>query len=343
METRKLQEVGGGSFTVTIPKEWARSHGFNVGMELQLYTHRDGSFLVRSSDADVACLDDATIDIDRGGAEAAQRAIRTAHAVGFNAITLRRTGAFSDAERKAVRSTVRDLIGTNILSETDAEITIKHLLDTTSVPICQSIVQLRYVVVSLLRDAVETLVDAADTRTRVHDRAEEARRSVGMITRHFSRSLISHVSHAELDALDVSRPELFTYYAIARRLEAVTDQAVLIARAGERLAERPPDGAAADVCSVADDVACAVDNAVTAALNGDTTKARDARGQCDDAVEAIETLERRLYDGAVSASIPAVVALSTTLSHLRRTADCGRHMSDTAARAAICAENIGSD
>jgi len=46
METRKLQEVGGGTFTVSIPRAWAENNGFEVGMELQLYTHRDGSILV---------------------------------------------------------------------------------------------------------------------------------------------------------------------------------------------------------------------------------------------------------------------------------------------------------
>ncbi|WP_144926548.1 phosphate signaling complex PhoU family protein [Halorubrum salsamenti] len=337
METRKLQEVGGGTFTVSIPKGWATNHGFEVGMELQLYTHRDGSILIRSSDADVNCLDEATVAIDEGGTEAVTRAVRTAHAVGFETITLRRTGAFSDAERKAVQSTVRDLVGTNILSESDAEITIRHLLDTSSVSVYQSIVQLQYVVVSLLRDATAAFVDGADTLARIRDRADEARRSAEMVTRHFSRSL---VSHAELDALGVSRPELFAYYALARRLETAADQAVRIATTGEKLPEAPADAVAANVCSVADDIAGAVDDAVTAVLDSDMTKARRARDQCDDAVEGIESVERRLYDESVSGSVPAAVALSNALSHLRRAADCGRYVADIAARTAIRTENI---
>jgi len=76
METRKLQEVGGGTFTVSIPRAWAENNGFEVGMELQLYTHRDGSILVRSSDTDINCLDEATI-------EAAGEGPNTAHAIGF--------------------------------------------------------------------------------------------------------------------------------------------------------------------------------------------------------------------------------------------------------------------
>ena len=336
METRKLQEVGGGTFTVSIPKGWATNHGFEVGMELQLYTHRDGSILIRSSDADVNCLDEATVDIDGGGTEAVTHAVRTAHSVGFETITLRRVGRFSDAEHKAVQSTVRDLVGTNILTESDTEITIRHLLDTSSVSVCQSIVQLQYVVVSLLRDATGVFVDAADTHARIRDRADEARRSTDMVTRHFSRSL---VSHAELDALDVSRPELFAYYALAHALETVAEQAIRIATTGGKLPEPPADKVATNVCTVADDIADAVDDAVTAVLDRDMTKVQRARSQCDDAVKGIEAVERRLYDESAG-SVPAAVALSNTLSHLQRAADCGHYMADVAARTTIRTENI---
>jgi len=337
METRKLQEVGGGTFTVSIPKGWATDHGFEVGMELQLYTHRDGSILVRSSDADVNCLDDATVDIDGGGPEAVTRAVRTAHAVGFERIRLRRADGFSDAEVDAVQSTTRDLVGVNILGKSDTEIGIGHLLDTGSVSVSQSIIQLRYVVVSLLRDATETFVDASNNESRIRDRADEARRSVEMVTRHFSRSL---VSHAELDALGVSRPELFTYYAVANRLGTVAERAVGTATTGEQLPEPLADEVAENVRAVADDVAGAVDDAVTAVLDGDATQARLARGRRDDAVEGIEAIERRLYDGSASVSVPAAVALSNALSHLHRAADCGRDVADVAARTAVRAENI---
>ncbi|TQQ80720.1 AbrB/MazE/SpoVT family DNA-binding domain-containing protein [Halonotius roseus] len=367
METRKIQEVGGGTFTVSLPKAWTSDHGFEAGMELRLYTHRDGSILIRSSEAEVGWLADATVDLDAGDPdagdpdgdnhdgddsdgnnsdgvdpdagdpEAAARAVRTAHTVGFETITLRRRGAFTEAEREAVRSTVRELVGTDILTESDAEITIGHLLDTSSASVRQSVIQLQYVVVSLLRDAAEAFGDAADTQTRVCDRAAEARRSAEMITRHFSRSL---VSYAELDSLGVSRSELFAYYEIATRLETVTEQAVRIATTSEELPEPPSAEAAAAVRAVVDDVARAVDDAVTAVLNGELTTAQQARERSADAIEQIDAVEQRLYEESVSDSVPAAVALSTTLTHLRRAANCSCGIADVAARTAIRAENI---
>jgi phosphate uptake regulator len=43
METRKLQRVGGGSFTVSVPKEWATEHQLEPRTEVHLYTHRDAT------------------------------------------------------------------------------------------------------------------------------------------------------------------------------------------------------------------------------------------------------------------------------------------------------------
>ena len=336
METRKIQQVGGGTFTVSLPKAWTTEHDFEAGMELRLYTQRDGSILIRSSEADIECLADATIELDNCDPEAAARAVRTAHTVGFENITVRRNGEFTDAERDAVQSTVRELVGTNILAASDTEITIRHLLDSSSVSVRQSVIQLQYVVVSLLRDSAEMFVEGTDIHVRIRDRAAEARRSVGMVKRHFARSLISY---AELDALGVSLPELFAYYGIATRLETVIEQAARIANTGATCPEPPSDAVDVDVCSVVDDVACAIDDAVTAVLNGDMAKGQQARDRCDDAIERIDAVEQRLYNGAVS-DPAAAIALATRLTHLRRAANCSCSMADIAARTAIRAENL---
>jgi phosphate uptake regulator len=61
METRKLQRVGGGIFTVSVPKEWATEHQLEPGTEVHLYTHRHGSIVQRSSRRDGGTLSCATV------------------------------------------------------------------------------------------------------------------------------------------------------------------------------------------------------------------------------------------------------------------------------------------
>jgi len=158
-----------------------------------------------------------------------------------------------------------------------------------------------------------------------------------MVTRHFSRSLISH---AELDALDMSRAELFACYVIASRLKTVTDRAVEISSIGKKLSGPLANGVTTDICSVADDVACSVDNAAIAVLSGDMTNVQQARNRCDSATETISAVESRLYDGNVTESTSTSAALANTLSSFRQVAGCGHRMADVAAMAVLRDENI---
>jgi len=65
MDTRKLQQVGGGTFTVSIPKEWATDHALEAGAEVHLYTHADGSVVVRSAERDGGRLDAVSVELAR--------------------------------------------------------------------------------------------------------------------------------------------------------------------------------------------------------------------------------------------------------------------------------------
>ena len=51
METRKIQQVGGGTYTVSIPAQWAKEHDIEATSTAYLYTYRDGSLVVRWNDA----------------------------------------------------------------------------------------------------------------------------------------------------------------------------------------------------------------------------------------------------------------------------------------------------
>ncbi|MFC6736897.1 AbrB/MazE/SpoVT family DNA-binding domain-containing protein, partial [Halolamina salina] len=69
METRKIQQVGGGTYTVSIPISWAEEHGVEAGETAYLYTHRDGSLIVRWGEREETAL--GAVDVEAGDADAA--------------------------------------------------------------------------------------------------------------------------------------------------------------------------------------------------------------------------------------------------------------------------------
>jgi len=354
MKTRKLQQVGGGTYTVSIPKEWADDHGLEAGMELNLYTHADGSVVVRTTERDGGDLSTARIDVSGTAPALVERALRAAHAVGFETVTLVPEGAFTGAQRRAARSVVRDLVGTDLLVERGEEITVQHLLDASTVSVRQSVVQLQFTALSVHREATAAVVDgeAEDQAERVRERAAEAERLARMVHRHATRSL---TSFEELDRLGVSRTELFDYEATARALRRVADEAVRTAEAAERLSTPLPDAVTSTVRETAEDSRALVDEATTAVLDRpDTTAAHAALDRRDGTVATVTAARDALFetsatpfDGAVAGAtdgghtppaggtVATAAAVSRVLDTVRRTADCGGAIAEVALQAAV--------
>lgn len=233
METRKLQRVGGGTYTVSIPKAWAEDHGLKAGSTIHLYTHRDGSIVVRGSEKDGDALCSCSIRIEGTDPALVTRSLSAAHVVGFDTVVLEPTSSFTSEQCQAARELVQNLVGATIITENQENITVKNLLSPSDVSIRQSVVQLHFVVLSIHREATIAFVTAdSDAYERISERSSEATRLFKMVARHFNRALISL---KEVDRLGTNRPELFDYYTTARELARIADSSELIAREASRL------------------------------------------------------------------------------------------------------------
>lgn len=350
-ETRKLQEVGGGTYTVSVPKEWADENRVEAGSTVHLYSHADGSIVLRAAEKDDGNLASARVEVAEESPERVERALRAAHAVGFDAVTLVPVGSFTDAQRRTARSVVRRLAGTELFENGDEAIAVRNLLDAANVSIRQSVSQLEFVALSMHRGATAAFRDADPAAGRsIAERDDEADRLAGLVARHFGRSLCSL---AEVDRLGLGRPEVHDYHETARRLEAVADRAVEIARAGERLDAPPPDAVADDVEQVADAAREVVEDATTALTAPEADRAHAALDARDAIRADLAAVEDRLFGGTdeearevdetgeavgettgkFDGSPADAVALARVLDALRRTADAGGTIAEVALRA----------
>ena len=59
MEIRRIQLIGGFTYTVSLPKQWASEHGTRAGDRLRLYPHEDGSLSIRGENDPIAETGDA--------------------------------------------------------------------------------------------------------------------------------------------------------------------------------------------------------------------------------------------------------------------------------------------
>lgn len=335
METRKLQEVGGGTYTVSIPKEWATAHGFEAGTAVNLYTHLDGSIVIRSRAKDDGELDGVRLAVDGSDPERVKRTLRAALAVGFERVTLTREGSFTAEERRAVNATVRGLVGTEVIDESDGEITARNLLDASDVSVRQSVVQLEFVALSMHRRATASLVEApangtGDVSDQLGEREAEAERLFRMVSRHFSRAL---VSLEEVDRLQATRPDLFDCYETARHLREVAGEAVAVARAGKQSSGPVPDA----VHEATEATRSVVEDASNAVLgDGDAETIHRTLDRSAEARAEVDALDAALTDGStppLADSVADAVATARILDSLARTLDHGEAVADVAIRA----------
>lgn len=223
METRKVQKVGGSTFTVSIPKEWAREHGVKTGEVVRLYTHRDGSLVVRGRRTDGGRLESVSIPVGVSSPEAIERSVRGAYEAGFERITLRADAGFTDEQRRAARTVARRFVGTEVLDAGADRIVLRAMLDASSVSIHQSIEQI-LTGVSAMQESLRKRLDSGEEATgRFTDRLSDVSRLVALIRRHYNRSL---VAFEELDALGIDRVALSRYYQVADRLEGIAAETV---------------------------------------------------------------------------------------------------------------------
>lgn len=227
METRKIQKVGGSTFTVSVPKEWAREQGLETGESVRLYTHRDGSLIVRGTQTDGEGLGSVALSVTESSVDAVERSIQGAYEAGFERISLVAADGFTDEQRRAARTVGRRLVGTEVLDADGDQIVVRAMLDASAVSIRQSIDQAVSVVSTMQETVREKLTGDVDPTGQVNDRMTDVTRLVALIRRHYNRSL---VAFGELDALGISRVPLSQYDRTANEIEEIATATIHLDR-----------------------------------------------------------------------------------------------------------------
>jgi phosphate uptake regulator len=335
METRKLQCVGGGTYTVSIPKGWATRHGLESGAEVHLYTHRDGSIVVRSRRIDGENLTKATVELAGESPALAERAVRAAYAAGFDTVTLTHESAFTEAQRRRVERVARNLTGTAVEGDAPDEVVLRSLLDASDVSVRQTVVQVRFTALSMYRRATEALLDGeAGVAERLADRREEADRLAALLGRQAHRSL---VALSTVDELGTSRWTLADHAEAASVLAAVADDAVALAEAAAGVDAPLPDEAATALREGIEATEAAIEVATDALLDGpNVASATAAVEHGTAAADRVATLDRALREGTLGVEGRApVVSLARALDAVDRTADRTGDLVEVTLRSAI--------
>ena len=323
METRKVQVTGGSTYTVSLPKQWAKSNGISGGSIVEFYPEEDSLLLTPRQDEEKV---EGTLDIGGLEGEELTRAVVTMYVSGFDVITLE-TARVSAAQRRTIREATQGLVGLEVIGETSEHVQLQDLLDSSELSMHNAITRMRLVSSTMLSDAVTALLeDDDDLAADVIQRDDDVDRLWSMVSRVF-RSVLRDPGAAATIGLD--RETCFDYHSSARQLERVGDHATKIATHAETMGS-PSEAAAEAIHDLHEEAAEIVELAMDALLEDDSDRATELANDAREQVAGIDELARAVDEEVRQLEPQEAQLLGLVVDSLSRSADYGGNIAETA-------------
>jgi phosphate uptake regulator len=323
METRKVQITGGSTFTVSLPKEWARANGVEAGSSVAFYPDGD-SLVITPSGADGT--EEGALDVSGMSADHLKRAVMTMYVSGFDVIALE-ADRITAEQRRAVREATQSLVGLEVLEETAGRVVVQDLLDSSELSITNAIDRMRLIASSMLEDAITALAENDDDLARdVIERDDDVDRLWFVVSRTFRASLRAP---SAVEELGLPREVCFDYHSSARQLERIADHAAKIGQRALDLEEIPSDVVEA-LEALHDEAAGVMATAMDALTHEDADRATELANEAREAILGIDDQAREI-DALLRDLEPEQARnLGLVVDSLSRSADYGGNIAETA-------------
>jgi phosphate transport system protein len=334
MERRKVQLTGGSTYTVSIPKDWARNHDISAGEEVVFHPD-NGSLLVTPAAAGEQTR--GVLDVEDRTGDALTRAVMTMYVSGFDVIELTGT-SITPGQRRVIREATQGLVGLEVLEETPDHVVIQDLLDSAELSVHSAVERMHLIARSMLEDALEALVEYdLDLAREVAARDDDVDRLFNVVSRIFRGTLRSPVMAREIG---LSRENCFDYHSSARQLERVADHAAKIGQVTLELDATVPEGIAESLESLLEEALSVIETAFDALFAEDSDRATDLANQARSRVEEFDDRTRVIDDQLRTLDPSRARHLGLIVDSLSRSADYGGNIAETALQKAAPAPDV---
>jgi len=326
MDTRKIQSVGSGTYTVSLPKEWSNSQDITAGDIVNLHQYRDGILAVQTQEADTNSRIQLRMQVAPGETEQIKQTLQAAYIAGIKEITLTTTREFSTNQQQIVNEVSKALIGVSVVETSKTEIVVQVLLNREQISIDQIVSQIKFIALSMHETAIKSLTVGSDPE-EIATRDDQINRLYAMVNRLFERAL---VRLDEVDALGYNRPALFELWETTRELERVADHAKGIATTVPAISDTIPCTALKEVQAFGRDARMLVSDAVAVVVDDAGIKtAHETLLTRDELCKEIEYYTQNIN------SINKGLQLLPALHRVRRTAEHGGNIAEIGLKDAV--------
>nr|MDO8111481.1 PhoU domain-containing protein [Candidatus Sigynarchaeota archaeon] len=237
MEYRKIQKTGNSSFIVSLPKEWVTANNIHEQDKVGMITRQDNILLIIPKVANDYIQKEKSINVDHiTNEDFFYRLLLGAYIMGYNIIKVTCSERLDIGLKNVARKFIRDVIGLEIMEETQHSLVIKDLLNSTEMKFNSWIDRISQLVITQYEDAMLAIEKRDEKLSKeIIARDAEVNRIHWLILRQHN-ILQRNLLLSEQLGSGEKRDANFTL--ISRVIERIGDHAVRIAKNNWTLLEK---------------------------------------------------------------------------------------------------------
>lgn len=330
MEIRKLQKIKGGSFTLSLPKQWVQSRKLESGEQIAVEEEEDGSLRIFPMGAAFERPLEVTLRLeDYPSLRALEYCVATYYIQGSNRINIISQKIMSAEQKKRLKQVRTELPGVEVGEEEANRLSFQVMIDPATFSLESLLEKASAFSLRLQEDAVKSLVEWNPPLAKeVQERGGEAQRHYRVMIRQVA---VASLSRNIADKIGVRNcQECVTFALVARDLSRLVYHSSSIARHVLMLqAKRKVDLEILKAIKLMSEIASEMQhNAATAFLKKDVKLAVSVLNKMDEIREKEEVLLKSVMEKVKD--VDTAITLSIIARDLRRIAGYAVAVADDA-------------
>jgi len=230
LEIRKLQKIKGGSFTLSLPKQWVEKRKLKSGEQIAVSEEEDGSLRVFPMGTAFEKPLEVTLSLENyPSLRALEYCVATYYIQGSNRLHIVSDKTMSAEQKKRLKQLRTELPGVEVAEEEANRLSLQVLIDPATFSLESLIEKASAFSLRLQEDAVKSLLEWNLPQAKeVQERSREAQRHYRVMIRQVA---LASLSHTIADKIGVRNcQECITFALVARDLSRLVYHSSSIAR-----------------------------------------------------------------------------------------------------------------
>ncbi len=239
--TRKIQKTGGSTHILALPAEWVKKSELDKGDVLEIFPQPDGNLLIKPmSNIDSKQGKEIEIDISKTvDTNLVMRLVLSRYLSGYRVIKIYDNRGIDLEVRSQVGQLVANLMGVEIIDESDHWLTLKDLSSLQSLDLNQLIRRTHVLADKMFSSSIEAFLSYNKENAELIKMQEPSVDRLYYLVSRQLNAVLSDFSYCSF--LGLQMVEVLDYNLIIKRLEAIADHAYGIAQMTLELTEKITD------------------------------------------------------------------------------------------------------